>query len=66
MIELAVPDMSCAHCKAAVERALAAAAPGATVEVDLPARRVRVDAAAEPATLIAALAAAGYGASVSG
>lgn len=66
MTELSVPDMSCGHCKAAVERALAAAAPGATVEVDLAARRVRVSPAADPGRLIEALRAAGYPATVAG
>ena len=41
MITLTVPDMSCGHCKASVEAALAPHA--SKIEVDLPARKVHVD-----------------------
>ena len=61
MTTLSVPDMSCGHCKASVEAALAPLA--ATVTVDLPARQVRAEGAA-PESLIAALANAGFPATV--
>ncbi|QYK42927.1 MAG: heavy-metal-associated domain-containing protein [Paracoccaceae bacterium] len=64
MITLEIPDMSCGHCKAAVERALTGADPGAAVAVDLPARRATVAGAAAPALLVAALDAAGFPARV--
>lgn len=60
MTEFSVPDMSCGHCKAAVEGTIARAAPEARVTVDLAARRVRVEGPADPAAILAALAAAGY------
>ena len=41
--ELKVPDMSCAHCEAAIKEAVGALAGVAAVEVDLGAKRVRVD-----------------------
>ncbi len=63
MTILSVPDMSCGHCKASVEAALAPIA--AKVEVDLPARRVRAEGAADEA-LIKALDAIGFPASVIG
>ncbi|MCL4189568.1 MAG: heavy-metal-associated domain-containing protein [Rhodobacteraceae bacterium] len=64
MIELAVPDMSCGHCRATVTAAIRASQPGAGVEIDTDARRVRVSGAEDAAALVAALAAAGYPASV--
>lgn len=57
MITLSVPDMSCGHCKASVEAALAPIA--SKVEVDLPARLVRAEGAA-PESLVKALQAIGF------
>ena len=62
MTTLSVPDMSCGHCKTAVETALA---PLCTqVLVDLPARQLRVDAQADPAAILRALAAVGFPAQI--
>lgn len=58
MTLLSVPDMSCGHCKASVEAALAALAGMAPVEVDLTARQVRI--AGPAATALAALDAIGF------
>lgn len=63
---LNVPDMSCGHCKAAVEKAIAGTDAAAAVVVDLPAHRVEVTTAAAPAAILAALDAAGYPATVAG
>ena len=63
MTTLSVPDMSCGHCKASVEAALAPIA--AKVEDDLPARRVTAEGAA-PEALVKALEAIGFPASVVG
>ncbi|WP_372839994.1 heavy-metal-associated domain-containing protein [Phaeovulum sp.] len=60
---LSVPDMSCGHCKATIEAALAAV--GARVEVDLPAREITVSGL-PAATVLAALKGAGYPAEVVG
>lgn len=38
-----VPDMSCGHCVASIQKALASADPQATVRVDLSLKRVEVD-----------------------
>jgi copper chaperone len=63
MTRLSVPDMSCGHCKASVEAALAPLT--STVVVDLPNRQVQAEGAA-PDALIKALAAVGFPASVLG
>ena len=64
MINLSVPDMSCSHCKASVEKAVASVHAGATVNVDLENRTVSIDGVAQDAALIDALTAAGYPATV--
>ena len=63
MTILSIPDMSCGHCKASVEAALAPIA--SKVEVDLPARRVTVEGAGE-AELLKALESVGFPAKVVG
>lgn len=64
MIVLSVPDMSCGHCKAAIEAALAPVA--RAVSVDLDSRRVTVEGEADLTGLIAALAAIGFPATEAG
>lgn len=49
MTLLSVPDMSCGHCKASVEAALAPLPGMAPVEVDLTSRQVKVAGAAAEA-----------------
>ncbi|MGQ9531882.1 MAG: heavy-metal-associated domain-containing protein [Desulfotomaculales bacterium] len=61
--ELLVPDMSCAHCEAAIKKALGALAGVSAVEVDLGAKRVRVDydpTLTSPERIKRAVAEAGY------
>ena len=41
-IEFQVPDMTCGHCVKTITGAVNAAAPGATVAVDLPSHRAAV------------------------
>ena len=60
MMKFSVPDMSCGHCKAAVERAITAQDAQARVVVDLSTRTVAVDTAAPAETLLKALAQEGY------
>ncbi|MDQ2065597.1 cation transporter [Xinfangfangia sp. CPCC 101601] len=57
MTTFSVPEMSCGHCKASVEAALAPIS--ATVRVDLEQRRVTTEGA-EAAAVISALAAIGF------
>jgi copper chaperone len=60
MTTLSIPDMSCGHCKATVEKALASVPGAGDVAVDLAARTASVTGPAETAALLAALDAAGY------
>ena len=64
MTLLSVPDMSCGHCKASVEAALAALPAPAPVAVDLTSRQVAVGGAAAPEALVKALAEIGFPAQV--
>ena len=59
-----VPDMSCGHCKAAIEKAFAAADPSAAIEVDLKARTVRVTGRFSQEDALAIFKTAGYDAAV--
>ena len=58
MTLLSVPDMSCGHCKASVEAALAPLPGMAPVEVDLATRQVKV--AGSAAEALKALEAIGF------
>lgn len=60
MITLNVPDMSCGHCKATVEKAVAGVDPAAKVAVDLSTRSVGVTSTKSTTDLIAALKVAGF------
>lgn len=66
MTILSVPDMTCGHCKAAVETALNALPDVGTVSVDLSAHRIEVSGKAPAEVLIQALDQAGYPATVAG
>jgi copper chaperone len=55
-----IPDMSCGHCKATVEKTIHTIDPAARIDFDMEARRIKLDGQAETANLQAALAAAGY------
>ncbi|QBX34139.1 copper chaperone [Paracoccus liaowanqingii] len=52
-----VPDMSCGHCKAAIETAIAGA--GGRAQVDLPQRRVTIEGLS-PEQAVAVLREAGF------
>ena len=61
MITFEVGDMSCGHCVAAITAAVKSVDPGARVEVDLPARSVRIEPAGADASALAdAIREAGY------
>ena len=64
MTLLSVPDMSCGHCKASVEAALATLPGAAPVAVDLATRQVSVADAAAPEAVLRALAEIGFPAAV--
>lgn len=63
-MKFSVPDMSCGHCTAAIEKAIRAADPAATVHTDLGERRVEVGSTLDTEALIAVLDRAGYPAQV--
>jgi Au+-exporting ATPase len=64
--ELAIEGMTCASCVARVERALLGV-PGVTAAtVNLATESARVEGIADPAALVAAVTAAGYGAQLAG
>ena len=64
MTKLNVPDMSCGHCKAAIEKAVARVDANATVNVDLENRTVSIDSTITDSALIDALKEGGYDATV--
>lgn len=55
-----VPDMSCGHCTAAIDKAVKAADPDATVDSDLTSKTVTIVSAKDTVTMQAALKDAGY------
>ncbi len=57
---LSVPEISCNHCKAAIEGAVGALPGIATVVVDVPAKTVTVDGDTPLASITAAIVDAGY------
>jgi copper chaperone len=55
-----VPDISCDHCKSAIEGEVGSLDDVETVEVDIEGRSVRVEGAADDAAIRAAIEEAGY------
>ena len=60
MLEFDIRNMNCGHCVRAVTEALKEVDPGARVEIDLPAKHVRVETATPREQVVSALAEAGY------
>lgn len=60
LMNFSVPDMSCGHCTASIEKAVKAADPDAGVSCDLPNRQVRVDSTLPTDRVQAAIRDAGY------
>ena len=55
-----VPDMSCGHCKAAIEKAIGAADASATVSFDMDDRKIEVSSNLSAEDLTALLEKEGY------
>lgn len=55
-----VPDMSCGHCVATIEKAVKTADAGAVLTFDLEARKVEITSALDDETLAKTLEAEGY------
>lgn len=66
MTTFLVPDMSCSHCKATIEKAVSAADYAARMEFDLAAHLVRIESGLTTAKLAETLEEAGYPATVAG
>ncbi len=60
-----IPNMSCGHCKATVEKTIHALDPAAQIEFDMAAREIVTDTKTETKSLQSALSAAGYDATLS-
>lgn len=61
-----VPEMSCGHCVAAIEKAVKTADPSATIQTDLAAHAAEIDSTVSTAALLQVLAEAGYPATALG
>ncbi|MBI1220757.1 MAG: copper chaperone [Rhodobacteraceae bacterium] len=66
MTKFNVPEMTCNHCKASIEKAIKGIDETARIDVDLDAKTVFVEGAGEDAALISAMKEAGYQAIVIG
>ncbi|UWQ57790.1 cation transporter [Leisingera caerulea] len=64
MITFKINDMSCGHCKAAIEEAVTTLDSSATLEFDMDARKVRIESKAPLENIQAALKAEGYASEV--
>ena len=60
MTRLSVPDMSCGHCTAAIEKAIKAIDPTATVSCELPTHTVSVESFLSERAVSEAIRDAGY------
>jgi copper chaperone len=60
MTEFRIEDMTCNHCAATITKAVHALDQAATVEIDLPAKRVQVKSPVDPAKLADAIRGAGF------
>lgn len=59
-MDFRVPDMSCGHCIATIEKAITSADPKASVTCDLDARRVRIESSLSGDQQASAIRSAGY------
>lgn len=60
MIEFKVQDMTCGHCAATIADAVKSVDPAGRCDIDVAARRVRVESALSAERIAAAIAKAGY------
>ena len=60
MTTFQIPDMSCGHCKATVEKTIKGLDPEANINFDMDARQIALDSDMAAAQVQAALAEAGY------
>jgi copper chaperone len=60
MIEFTVNDMTCGHCAATITAAVKAIDPSGHCEIDIAARRIRIETAFSPERVAAAITKAGF------
>jgi len=60
MIEFTVQDMTCGHCAATITEAVKSVDPAGRCEIDVAARRVKVESAFPAERIAAAITRAGY------
>ncbi|MDO8942138.1 MAG: heavy-metal-associated domain-containing protein [Desulfobacterales bacterium] len=60
MLEFNLPDMSCGHCASTVTKTAKLVDPSAKVDVDLAAKRVKIESTEDRAEFAEALKEAGY------
>ena len=60
MLTLKVPDMSCGHCAATIEKAVKSIDPAAQVRPDIEGKLVSIESIADAAKIETAIATAGY------
>ncbi len=60
MIELTVNDMTCGHCASTITKTVKAVDPAAKPEIDLDAKRVRIESSHPASEFVAAITEAGY------
>ena len=66
MRRFSVPEMSCGHCKSAIEDAVLDADGGADLSFDMDARVVEIDTVLDTDEILASMKAAGYEATALG
>jgi copper chaperone len=60
MLKLRVPDVSCGHCAATIEKAAKSVDPAAQVDVDLTTKVATIATTAQPDRICTAIRTAGY------
>lgn len=60
MIHLNVPDITCEHCADTIRQSVAGVDAGASCDVDVDGKRVRIASAMPPSDFVEALESAGY------
>ncbi|UWQ95522.1 heavy-metal-associated domain-containing protein [Rhodobacteraceae bacterium M385] len=55
-----VPEMSCGHCKSAIETAIKGADPAATLDFDMPKRAIEIESSLAGSQLQSVMKDAGY------
>jgi copper chaperone len=60
MTDLHVPDLSCGHCKATIEKAIKTLDPDAHISFDMDARNIHVTSGVATGMIVTTLSEAGY------